>query len=79
LPTHEPLVLARVDTAIALASGGTRQIGAEYSRGVHDDPPGVVGEYAKKEYVWTPIFMTSATHRGLVERYPCIQLSKFLR
>jgi hypothetical protein len=27
---------------------------AGYRRGVHDDPPGVVGEHAKKEYVWTP-------------------------
>src|SRR5436190_22031731 len=40
--TQEPLVFARVDTNVApadLASGRTRQIGAEYRSGVHDDSP----------------------------------------
>src|SRR5262245_4203499 len=72
LRAHEALVLTRVDTNIALAalaSGRARQIGAKYRCGVHDDPPGVVGEHAKKEYVWTPIFITSEPHHGLVETY----------
>lgn len=29
-----------------LPSGLARQIGAKYGRGVHDDPPGVIGEHA---------------------------------
>ena len=72
LRAHEALVLARVDANVALAclaSGRARQIGAEYRGGVHDDPPGVAGEHAKKEYVWTPIFITSAPHHGLVGSY----------
>ena len=42
LRTDEALVLARVDTDIALAylaSGRTRQIRAEYKRGIHDHSP----------------------------------------
>ncbi len=40
--TKEPRVFARVDANVALAdlaSGRTRQIGAEYRCGVHDDSP----------------------------------------
>ena len=31
--------------------------------------PGVAGEHAKKEYVWTPIFIATAPHHGLVGSY----------
>ena len=58
LGTQEPLVLARVDADVALAglaSGRTRQIGAAYRCGVHDDPPpGVVGEHAKRSMSGPP-------------------------
>src|SRR5438045_6423609 len=61
-----------MDTNIALASlasSRARQIGAEYRCGVHDRPPGVAGEHSQEEYGWTPIFVTSAPHHGLVESY----------
>src|SRR5206468_24376 len=70
--TQEPLVLACVDTDVALtdvASGRARQIGAEYDCGVHDRPPGVAGEHSQEEYDWTPIFVTSEPHHGLVRSY----------
>jgi hypothetical protein len=42
---------------------------------------GVAGERAKKEYVWTPIFVTSASHHGEVWSYPTPspQLDLFIR
>ena len=70
---EEPFVLARVGTNIALAclaSGGARQIGAEYGRGVHDDPPGCVGKHCQEKYVWTPVSFTISLHHGLVWSYP---------
>jgi hypothetical protein len=75
LRAQEALVLTRVDTNVALAclaSGGAHQIGAECGGGVHAfSSPGVAGEHAKKEYVWTPIFIATAPHHGLVGSYPC--------
>ena len=57
LRADEALVLARMDANIALAglaSGGTRQIGAECRCGVHDCPPWRWGT-CQEEYVWTPV------------------------
>jgi hypothetical protein len=34
----------------------------------------MAGERAKKEYVWTPIFVTREPHHGLVESYPPVYL-----
>ena len=73
LRTHEPLVLARVDTDIplaALSSGGTVHSGAEYCYGVHDDPPGVVGEHAKRSVIGPPFTLQANLTHGLVGSYP---------
>ena len=61
-----------MDTHVALAdvaSGRAREIRAEYGSGIHNRPPGVAGEHSQEEYGWTPIFVTSAPHHGLVESY----------
>src|SRR4030095_4848349 len=63
LRTHEPLVLTRVDTDIplaALSSSRAVHIGAEYSCGVHDGPPGVVEEHAKKSMSGPPFLLQAA-------------------
>jgi len=52
-----------------LAAGRAREIGAEYGCGVHDRPPGVAGEHSQEESGWTPIFLTSESHHGLVGSY----------
>src|SRR5574341_2517801 len=74
LRAEEALVLTRMDTNVTLAglaSGGALQIGAKCAGGVHVvSSPGVAGEHAKKEYVWTPIFIATAPHHGLVGSYP---------
>jgi hypothetical protein len=44
-------------------------MGAASGDGVHDESPGFAGEHAKREYNWTPIFMTSQPHHGFVESY----------
>ena len=57
LRAHEALVLLRVNANIALAglsSGRAVQIGAEYTCGVHDDPPGFVGEHAERSMIGPP-------------------------
>ena len=62
-----------MDTNIALAglsSGGARQLGAEYGRGVHDAPPGCAWKHCHEKYVWTPIFLTTSPHHDLVWSYP---------
>jgi hypothetical protein len=73
LRAQEALLLARVDAHVALASlapGRTRQIGAACGGGVHDfSSPGCAGEHAKREYVWTPIFIATAPLHGLVGSY----------
>src|SRR5262249_26540922 len=70
---QEALVLPRVDTNVApacLASSGAHQIGAECRCGGHAvSCHGVAGEHAKKAYVWTPIFIATAPHHGLVVSY----------
>jgi hypothetical protein len=38
----------------------------------------MAGERAKKEYVWTPIFVTSAHHHGLAGSYPSRLVGKEL-
>ena len=51
LRADEALVLARVDANVPLASlssGGARQIGAACGCGVHDDPPGVAWQHARR-------------------------------
>src|SRR5215475_4197801 len=53
----EALVLTRVDATIALAdlaSGGTRQVRAACCGGVHDCPPGSVGERPKRSMSGPP-------------------------
>ena len=67
--TDAPLLFPRMAPNIALtrlASGRTVRIGAEYRRGVHEgfSSLGVAGKHAKKEYLWTPIFVTSTPHHG---------------
>ena len=74
LGAHEAVVLPRVDANVALAclsSGGAGQIGAECRCGVHDDSPllALLESVPSKEYVWTPIFIASEPHHGLVGSY----------
>ena len=72
LRAEEPFVLPRVETNIALAcvaSSGARHMGAEYSRGVHDDPPGCAWKHCQEKYVWTPVSLTTSLHHGLVWSY----------
>src|SRR5262249_19252907 len=68
----EASVLARMDANIALArlaSGRTRQIGAECRCGVHAcSPESRWGTYPK-EYRWTPVFIANEPHHGLVGSY----------
>lgn len=61
LGTDAPFLLTRVDATGALAgvaSGRTRQIGAEYGRGVHDPPPpGFAWQHAKKSMAGPPFLL----------------------
>src|SRR4029434_8483051 len=71
----EPLLLPRMDTDIALAdlaSGMAVLIGAECSRGVHDDSPGCAWKHCHEKYVWTPVFFATSLHHGLVWGYHMI-------
>src|SRR5882724_4089483 len=64
LGTDEPLLLTQVDADVALASltsGRACQIGAEYSRGVHDSPPGLAWKRAKKSMNWLRVFQLCLT------------------
>jgi hypothetical protein len=61
-----------MDTDIALAdlaSGMAVPIRAEYTRRVHDAPPGCAWKHCHEEYVWTPIFFTTSLHHALVWSY----------
>src|SRR5574341_2169910 len=60
---EESPVLARVDANIALAclaSGGASQIGAACRCGVHDRPPGFVGEHAWRSMSGPPFSLQAS-------------------
>jgi hypothetical protein len=40
--------------------------GAASTRGGHDAPPGCAWKHGQEEYVWTPVFLTTALHHALV-------------
>src|SRR6266516_3958095 len=72
LRTHEAPVSLRMDANVALAnlaSGRTRQIGAECCG----------GEHPKKKYVWTPVSFATSPHHGLVWSYPPFQCHGLFR
>src|SRR5215831_20986831 len=61
-----------MDTNIALAglaSGMAVSIGAAYSRGVHDAPPGWAWKHCHEKYVWTPVCFTTSPLHGLGQSY----------
>ena len=76
---QKPLVLTRVAAHMALASltsGGARQIGAEYRRGVHDGPPGCAWKHCQEKYVWTPVSFAILPHHVLVWSYQQVRNKK---
>jgi len=72
LGAEEALVLARVDTNVALAclcSGGAVQIGAECGCGVHGCPPRSALTCGKEEYDWPPVFIAICPYPGQMRSY----------
>lgn len=48
-----------------LPSGGAREIGAKYRRGVHAGPPGCAWKHCQEKYVWTLVSFTISPHHAL--------------